>query len=78
MKRILPIITAGAFATEICEPKMTLNNVVYPWPATQNWPELNLPLGYVIKGVLTGFEIVEDGTYSYSKAKGYKEFKKVK
>lgn len=37
-----------------------------------------MPLGYEIKALLSGFEVIEDTTYSYSKQKGRSELKYIK
>lgn len=51
----------------------TLENLVYPWPGRDEWPSLKMSYNYVVSGHITGSEIVKDGTYTYSKAKGYNE-----
>jgi len=47
--------------------------LVYPWPTRADWPSLKMSYNYVLAGDIKGSEIVKDGTYSYSKEKGYVE-----
>ena len=53
----------------------TLEQFVYPWPGRNDWPSLKISYNYILSGQMTGTEIVKDGTYSYSKAKGHVEHK---
>jgi len=53
--------------------QQTLENLVYPWPSRADWPSLKVSYNYILSGSMTGSEIVKDGTYSYSKDKGYHE-----
>ena len=50
--------------------------MVYPWPHRDDWPSLKISYNYELSGWMKGTEIVKDGTYSYSKEKGYVEPKK--
>lgn len=50
-----------------------LENLVYPWPDRADWPSLKISYNYILSGSMKGTEIVKDGTYTYSKDKGYDE-----
>ena len=52
-----------------------LQNLIYPWPDRPAWPSLKMSYNYQLMGYLRGTEIVKDGTYSYSRSKGYNEAK---
>ena len=51
----------------------TLENLVYPWPTRNDWPSLKVSYNYQLSGYISGSEIVKDGTYSYTRDKGYNE-----
>ena len=53
--------------------QQTLENFVYPWPGRADWPSIKMSYNYLLSGTIEGSEIVKDGTYSYSKDKGYVE-----
>jgi hypothetical protein len=53
--------------------QQTLENLVYPWPSRPDWPSLKMSYNYILSGYIQGSEVVKDGTYSYSKDKGYHE-----
>ena len=50
-----------------------LENLVYPWPPRDDWPNLMISYNYQLSGFIQGSEIVKDGTYTYSRGKGYNE-----
>ena len=74
MKNIFVAILNIGAASALSK-SQTLENLIYPWPARADWPSLKMAYNYQISGHITGTEIVRDGSYSYSKAKGYDEAK---
>ena len=73
MQTLAAALTALMCGVQGLSRQQTLENLVYPWPSRSDWPSLKMSYNYQLSGEIKGSEIVKDGTYSYSKEKGYVE-----